>query len=568
MEFWRRKKEKKNARKCFLENGSVFLKELIADCNGISNPIRMFSSDQISNATNNFDPNCSLPLNSSWSIWYKGVIEGRSYLIKRFTSRVVKDEENAYNDIVLSARVSNHIGFLKLIGYCLEFPHQLLLFEDLEYRPLNHLGSLGHEVEPVLSWNVRLKIAKEVVVAITYLHTAFPRIIIHRDIKPTNVFLDKNGTAKLSDFSLAIALPEGKTWKLERVFGTFVYIDPIYQLTSIVTEYVDVYVFSFGIFMLVLLLGRQSLMAGSDGYMDTDTSILDHVKGLRERGEHVEFGGDLNDMRPVEMKMLLDLALECCEERKGDRPKMIVVAKQIKLIERYSIVLSARVSKYIGFPKLTACCLEDLEYRVLNIRGSLGSEDAPVLPWNARLKIAKEVATSITYLHTAYPRIIIHRDIKATNVSLDKNGRAKLNNFSLAIALPEGKTWIEDSVTGTPGYLDPLYYLTEIVSEYTDVYSFGIFMLVLLLGRQPLLAGSDGYVEIGSHILDYVKHLRERGEHVEFGGDSTDMRPIEMKMLLDLALECCEVRKEDKPKMLVVEKEIKLIERYSIVKNL
>ncbi|CAH8361199.1 unnamed protein product [Eruca vesicaria subsp. sativa] len=501
-----------------------------------------------------------------WKRVSKGTHSRLSYLIKRFTSRVVDDEENAYNDIVLSARVSNHSGFLKLIGSCLEFPHPVLLFEDLEYRPLNHLGSLGHEVEPVLPWNVRLKIAKEVAVAITYLHTAFPRIIIHRDIKPTNVFLDKNGTAKLSDFSLAVALPEGKTWKLERVFGTFVYIDPIYQLTSIVTKYVDV--FSFGIFMLVLLLGRLPLMAGSHGYMDNGTSILDHVKGLRERGEHVEFGGDLNNMRPIEMKMLLDLALECCKERKKDRPKMIVVAKQIKLIERYSIVLSARVSKYIGFPKLTVCSLEDLEYRALNIRGSLGSEDAPVLPWSARLKIAKEVATAITYLHTAYPRIIIHRDIKATNVSLDKNGRAKLTNFSLTISLPEGKTWIEDSVTGTPGYLDPLYYLTEIVSEYTDVYSFGIFMLVLLLGRQPLLAGSDGYVEIGSHILDYVKHLRERGEHVEFGGDSTDMRPIEMKMLLDLALECCKVRKEDGPKMIVVEKEIKLIERYSIVKNL
>ncbi|KAJ4904881.1 Protein kinase superfamily protein [Raphanus sativus] len=150
MEFWRRKKEKGNARKCFLKNGSMFLEQLIADCNGMSNPIRMFTSDQINKATNHFDPKYSLPLNSSWFILYKCVIEGRSYVIKRFIEPVMGEEEHAYNDIVLSAR----------------------LFEDLEYTSLNWIGSVGSEDGPLLPWNVRLKIAKEVATAITYLHTA------------------------------------------------------------------------------------------------------------------------------------------------------------------------------------------------------------------------------------------------------------------------------------------------------------------------------------------------------------------------------------------------------------
>ncbi|CAG7905417.1 unnamed protein product [Brassica rapa] len=114
MEFWRRKKEKGKARKWFLRNGSMFLAQLIADSNGMSNPIRMFSSYQISKAINHFDPKYSLPDITSPLDWYKGVIEGRSYLIKRFTRQVGGEEESAYNDIVLSARVSNHIGFLKL----------------------------------------------------------------------------------------------------------------------------------------------------------------------------------------------------------------------------------------------------------------------------------------------------------------------------------------------------------------------------------------------------------------------------------------------------------------------
>ncbi|RIA04645.1 hypothetical protein BRARA_K01102 [Brassica rapa] len=214
MEFWRRKKEKGKARKWFLRNGSMFLAQLIADSNGMSNPIRMFSSYQISKAINHFDPKYSLPDITSPLDWYKGVIEGRSYLIKRFTRQVGGEEESAYNDIVLSARVSNHIGFLKL------------------------------------------NIAKEVAIAITYLHTAFPRII--------------NGRAKLTGFSLAVTLPEGKTWIKDRLAGTVGYIDPIYHLTEIVSEYTDV--FSFGIFMLVLLMGRPQLL--SDGHSVFGTSIL------------------------------------------------------------------------------------------------------------------------------------------------------------------------------------------------------------------------------------------------------------------------------------------------------
>ncbi|CAG7905420.1 unnamed protein product [Brassica rapa] len=326
MEFWRRKKK---ARKCFLKNGSMFLQQLIADCNGMSNPIRMFSSDQMSKATNHFVPLSSLP-NSYWFALYKGVIEGRSYVIKRFSEYVVRAEEaNVYSDIALSARVSNHSGFLKLIGCCLEFPRPIMVFEDLEYRAVNERGSLGSEEGPLLPWNVRLKIAKEIATAITYLHSAFPRIIIHRDICAKNVFLDKNGTAKLTDLTVAVTLPEGKSWIEDRVTGIIGYIDPIYARTGIVTEYSDVY--SFGIFMLVLLMGRQPLFVASSGVL---CNILEHVKDLQERGEPVEFGGDSNDMRPCQMKMFLDLALRCCEKRTENRPKMISVAKEIKLIEK------------------------------------------------------------------------------------------------------------------------------------------------------------------------------------------------------------------------------------------
>ncbi|KAG2325568.1 hypothetical protein Bca52824_008296 [Brassica carinata] len=83
-------------------------------------------------------------------------------------------------------------------------------------------------------------------------------------------------------------------------------------------------------------------------------------------------------------------------------------------------------------------------------------------------------------------------------------------------------------------------------------------MLVLLMGRRPAMLETDHY-----HIYRYMKYLRERGEPIEFGGDSNDMRPGQMTMFLDLALRCCEKRNEDRPKMISVAKEIKLIEQAS-----
>lgn len=81
------------------------------------------------------------------------------------------------------------------------------------------------------------------------------------------------------------------------------------------------------------------------------------------------------------------------------------------------------------------------------------------------------------------------------------------------MTVPEGKWWIKDRVSGTPGYLDRTYSSTGIVTEYADVYSFGILMLVLLMGRPPYMDGP----EFTYYILDYARDLQERGEPIEFG---------------------------------------------------
>ncbi|EOA24592.1 hypothetical protein CARUB_v10017858mg [Capsella rubella] len=260
-------------------------------------------------------------------------------MIKRFSEYKVTDRRVAevYKDIVLSARMSNHNNFLKLLGCCLEFPFPVLVFENAEHGFLNHRGGVtvnGHE--SLLPLSLRLKIGKEVATALAYLHMAFPKIIIYRDVKPMHVFLDKNWTAKLSDLSFSISLDEGKSQiEAEDVLGTYGYLDPLYFATRLVTEYTDVY--SFGVFLMVVMTGRSVYFTGSDGY---PLGILGYVKGLYENGNLSEvicpmMMKDITNAQRLQVEASVLLALRCCEERDDDRPKMIHVAKELKRIEHH-----------------------------------------------------------------------------------------------------------------------------------------------------------------------------------------------------------------------------------------
>ncbi|KAL1213453.1 Serine/threonine-protein kinase ZRK1 [Cardamine amara subsp. amara] len=336
MRFWKNK-GKQWRKQWFLENGSTFLKELIAGCNGKTNPIRSYSSDQILKATNGFDPSHYVTSDLYYT-WFTGTIEDRSYMIKMYPEEKVRGDGDGigavYNDIVISARVTNHSNFLKLLGCCLEFPSPVLVFENAENGALGHQGGIGSKDTELLPWVVRLKVAKEIANAVTYLHTEFPRIIVHRNITPMNVFLDKNWTAKLSDFSLSLTLPEGKSQMEDQVLGWPGYLDPSYLHTSIVTEYADVY--SFGIFMMVLLIGRHGMAPRSDvRFID----IRNYVRGLEEKGEFVEtiFKVGVRDIVEAERSQVdkfVERMFRCCEKSVEKRPKMINVAKELKRIER------------------------------------------------------------------------------------------------------------------------------------------------------------------------------------------------------------------------------------------
>ncbi|XP_072997033.1 probable LRR receptor-like serine/threonine-protein kinase At1g67720 isoform X1 [Typha latifolia] len=113
------------------------------------------------------------------------------------------------------------------------------------------------------------------------------------------------------------------------------------------------------------------------------------------------------------------------------------------------------------------------------------------LSWIKRLEIAEDSAKGIEYLHSGCTPSIIHRDLKTSNILLDKNMRAKVSDFGLSKPAAE-ESHVSSVVRGTLGYLDPEYYTSQQLTEKSDVYSFGIILLELISGLEPISNTSFG----------------------------------------------------------------------------
>ncbi|XP_062221810.1 serine/threonine-protein kinase RIPK-like [Phragmites australis] len=149
----------------------------------------------------------------------------------------------------------SHPHLVKLIGYCCQDEQRMLVYEYMARGSLEH--HLFKNLLSSLPWCTRLKIAVGAAKGLAFLHEA-DTPVIYRDFKASNILLDSDYTAKLSDFGLAKEGPQGDdTHVSTRVMGTHGYAAPEYILTGHLTAKSDVY--SFGVVLLELLTGRRSV---------------------------------------------------------------------------------------------------------------------------------------------------------------------------------------------------------------------------------------------------------------------------------------------------------------------
>ncbi|KAK9057428.1 hypothetical protein SSX86_022263 [Deinandra increscens subsp. villosa] len=159
---------------------------------------------------------------------------------------------------VLMLSLLHHPNLVSLIGYCADGDQRLLVYEYMSAGSLeDHLLDLPRGKAP-LPWFTRMKIALDAAKGLEYLHDKANPPVIYRDLKSSNILLDKDFNVKLSDFGLAKLGPTGeKTHVSTRVMGTYGYCAPEYQRTGQLTVKSDVY--SFGVVLLELITGRRAI---------------------------------------------------------------------------------------------------------------------------------------------------------------------------------------------------------------------------------------------------------------------------------------------------------------------
>ncbi|XP_077251113.1 putative serine/threonine-protein kinase PBL7 [Tasmannia lanceolata] len=231
--------------------------------------VQVFTFKQLHSATSGF---CKANIigHGSFGSVYKGVIqEGRKIAVKLMDRCGKQGEEEFKMEVDLLSRLHSPY-LLSLLGYCTDNHHKLLVYEYMANGGLQeHLypdsgmhtfwfftrfaGSYGGVSK--LDWEIRMRIALEAAKGLEYLHEHVSPPIIHRDFKSSNILLDKNFHAKVSDFGLAKLGSEKVGGHVStRVLGTQGYVAPEYALTGHLTTKSDVY--SYGVVLLELLTGR------------------------------------------------------------------------------------------------------------------------------------------------------------------------------------------------------------------------------------------------------------------------------------------------------------------------
>ncbi|KAK4482387.1 hypothetical protein RD792_009542 [Penstemon davidsonii] len=217
-----------------------------------------FTFRELASATNNFRQECLLGEGGFGRV-YKGRLDktGQIVAVKQLDRNGLQGNREFLVEVLMLSLL-HHQNLVNLIGYCADGEQRLLVYE---YMPLgsleDHLLDLPPR-QPPLPWFTRMKIALNAAKGLEYLHDKANPPVIYRDLKSSNILLDREYNAKLSDFGLAKLGPVGdRSHVSSRVMGTYGYCAPEYQRTGQLTVKSDVY--SFGVVLLELITGKRAV---------------------------------------------------------------------------------------------------------------------------------------------------------------------------------------------------------------------------------------------------------------------------------------------------------------------
>lgn len=251
-----------------------------------------------------------------YGIVYRGQLsDGSMIAVKSLLNNMGQAEREFRVELEAIGRVQ-HNNLVRLLGYCMEGTHRMLVYE---YVDNGNLEQWLHGASGSLTWENRMKIILGTAKALAYLHEALEPKVVHRDIKSSNILVDSQWNAKVSDFGLAKLLRAGKSHVTTRVMGTFGYVAPEYANTGLLSERSDVY--SFGVLLLETITGRDPVdYARPSG----EVNLVDWLKVMvgNRCSEEVVDPSLPEKPAPRILKRTLLIAFRCVDPDSEKRPKM------------------------------------------------------------------------------------------------------------------------------------------------------------------------------------------------------------------------------------------------------